>query len=248
MTKMIIDILTGFPEIFSGLINSSIIKNALMIHAAELWVHNLRSYTTDKHGKIDDAPFGGGAGMVLMAQPIWSALDNLRCERTGEPELIYLSPQGETYCQATAREFSACPWLVLLCGHYKDVDGRVFERDAWREVSIGDYIVSGGEIPAAVLVDSVLRLLPDVLSDPESANSDSFEDGLLDAPYFTRPEVIDNLRVPEVLLSGNHQKISEWRQRQRATRTKLRRPDLWSRWAAQHTESEENKTKHRKPS
>lgn len=240
---MTIDILTGFPEIFSGLINSSILRNAMLSGAAEIWVHNLRHYTRDRHGNIDDAPFGGGAGMVLMAQPVWAALDFLSGVRSGNPLRICMSPQGVPLTQSRARELTGAEWLVVLCGHYKDVDGRVFERDAWHEISIGDYVLSGGEIPAAVLVDAVARLLPGVISDPDSAGSDSFEDGLLDAAYYTRPEEIEGRRVPETLLTGHHENIRRWRFAQRVARTQERRPDLWNAWLAAHPDFEKRQTK-----
>lgn len=224
---MIVDILTGFPEMFAGLVNSSIARNALLSGAADIWVHDLRHYTSDRHGNIDDAPYGGGAGMVLMAQPVFAALGRLREQRFGDPQRIYLSPQGERLTQTRVRELVSVPWLVLLCGHYKDVDARIFERDEWSELSIGDYVLSGGEIPAAALVDAVVRLLPGVIGDADSADTDSFEDGLLDAPYFTKPEEIEGLRVPEVLLSGHHEKIRRWRAEQRIERTKMKRADLW---------------------
>jgi tRNA (guanine37-N1)-methyltransferase len=235
---MIIDILTGFPEVFSGLVNSSIIRNALQSDAAEIWVHNLRHYTSDRHGNIDDSPYGGGPGMVLMAQPVWAALDSLASARGLEPTRIYLTPQGTPLVQRRVRELVESEWLVLLCGHYKDVDARVFERDVWREVSIGDYVLSGGEIPAAALVDAIVRLLPEVISDPESAASDTFEDGLLDAPYYTRPEEVAGLRIPDSLLSGHHDRIRRWRMAQRIERTKARRPDLWEIWRESHPDFE----------
>ena len=235
---MVIDILTGFPEIFSGLVNSSIVRNALLSDAAEVWVHNLRDYTANRHGSIDDAPYGGGAGMVMAAQPIWSALDSLTALRGRNPLRVYLTPQGEPLSQARVRALAGEEWLILLCGHYKGVDGRVFERDPWLEISIGDYVLSGGELAAAVIVDGVVRLLPGVISDSDSADSDSFEDGLLDAPYYTRPEEIAGLRVPQPLLSGHHAQIRQWRQEQRKTRTRERRPDLWEIWLAKHSDSE----------
>ncbi|MFZ5433763.1 MAG: tRNA (guanosine(37)-N1)-methyltransferase TrmD [Calditrichota bacterium] len=235
---MTIDILTGFPEVFSGLINSSILRNALVSGAVEIWVHNLRHYTSDRHGKIDDAPYGGGAGMVLMAQPVWAAMDTIRQVRGNEPHLIYMSPQGNPLTQRMVREFVAVESLIILCGHYKDVDARVFERDTWQELSVGDYVLSGGEIPAAVLTDAVVRLLPGVISDLESANSDSFEDGLLDAPYYTRPEEINGLRIPEPLLSGHHERIRAWRLEQRMLRTQAKRPDLWNMWRQRHSDSD----------
>lgn len=223
---MIVDILTGFPEMFTGVVNSSIMRNALLSDALELWVHDLRHYTTDRHGKIDDTPYGGGAGMVLMAQPVFACLDAVRARRVGSPRLIFMSAQGERLTQRRARELAAAEWLILLCGHYKDVDARVFARDAWTELSIGDYVLSGGELPAAVLVDAVARLLPGVLGNDESAASDSFERGLLDTPHYTKPEEIAGLRVPGELLSGHHARIEEWRAAQRLQRTRERRPDL----------------------
>jgi tRNA (guanine37-N1)-methyltransferase len=238
---MIIDILTGFPEIFSGLVNSSIVRNALVSNAADIWVHNLRHFTTDRHGNIDDAPYGGGAGMVLMAQPVWAALETLTRERKGEPTRIFLTPQGNLLTQERVRALTTASWLILLCGHYKDVDARVFERDPWQEISIGDYVLSGGELPAAVLVDAIVRLLPGVINDPQSADSDSFEDGLLDAPYYTRPDIADGLTVPDPLLSGHHERIENWRQEQRRMRTQERRPDLWEAW--QHRHPTKNKEK-----
>jgi tRNA (guanine37-N1)-methyltransferase len=223
---MIIDILSGFPEVFTGLVNSSIPRNALMADALELWVHDLRHYTTDRHGKIDDTPYGGGAGMVLMAQPVFACLDAVRAMRAGTPQLLFMSAQGERLTQPLVRGLSGAGWLIVLCGHYKDVDARVFERDAWREISLGDYILSGGELPAAVLVDAIARLLPGVLGNEDSAAGDSFERGLLDAPYYTKPEEIAGLRVPEAMLSGHHGRIDEWRAAQRLARTRSRRPDL----------------------
>jgi tRNA (guanine37-N1)-methyltransferase len=164
--------------------------------------------------------------MVLMAQPVFSCLDALRAQRSGIPELIFLSPQGETLRQARARELSQVAWIILLCGHYKDVDARVFARDAWRELSIGDYVLSGGELAAAVLVDAIVRLIPGVLGNADSSAGDSFENDVLDAPYYTKPEEIDGLRVPEELLSGHHARIEQWRAEQRRQRTLEKRPDL----------------------
>ena len=245
---MIIDILTGFPEMFSGMVNRSIIRGALMGGAVDIWVHDLRHYTTEPHGNIDDAPYGGGAGMVLMAQPVFTALDTLTEIRRLNPRRIFMTPQGEPLTQPRIRSLVNVEWLILLCGHYKDVDARVFERDSWEEISVGDYILSGGELPAATLVDAIVRLLPGVIGDPDSAGSDSFEDGLLDAPYFTRPEEIEGLRVPEPLLSGHHENINRWRQEQRRLRTQQRRPDLWSEWRTRHSWNDEKQNNHKKPS
>jgi tRNA (guanine37-N1)-methyltransferase len=236
---MIIDILTGFPEIFSGLVNSSILRNALLQDAVDIWVHNLRHYTSDRHGNIDDAPYGGGAGMVLMAEPVWNALDSLQTIRNAQPTRISMTPQGAKLTQKRVRELCKFEWLIVLCGHYKDVDARIFERDQWTEISIGDYVLSGGEIPAAILVDAVVRLLPGVIGDAQSAESDSFEDGLLDAPYYTRPEEIQGYRVPDTLLSGHHENIRKWRIAQRQERTQERRPDLWQAHLNKSNPSEE---------
>jgi tRNA (guanine37-N1)-methyltransferase len=236
---MIIDILTGFPEVFGGLVNSSIVRGALVSGAVEIWAHDLRHYTDDPHGNIDDAPYGGGAGMVLRAQPVFTALDALTKLRGQNPLRVFLTPQGETLRRERVREFAGANWLLLLCGHYKDLDARVLARDPWMEISVGDYVLSGGEIPAAMLVDAVVRLLPGVIGDPQSADSDSFEDGLLDAPYYTRPDEIEGLRVPDVLLGGHHERIGQWRQDQRKERTRLRRPDLWKRWLEGHPTDKE---------
>lgn len=219
-----------------------------MTGAVDIWVHDLRHYTTELHGNIDDAPYGGGAGMVLMAQPVFAVLDTLTQIRQLNPRRIFLTPQGEPLTQPRIRNLVSTKWLIVLCGHYKDVDARVFERDSWEEISVGDYILSGGELPAATLVDAMVRLLPGVIGDPDSAGSDSFEDGLLDAPHFTRPEEIEGLRVPEPLLSGHHENISRWRQEQRRRRTQQRRPDLWSEWQIRHSLQEEKRNNHKKSS
>lgn len=238
---MIIDILSGFPESFTGLLNSSIIAQAMQSDAVDIWAHNLRHYSGNRHGKIDDEPYGGGAGMVLMARPIWNALDMLRRQRTGHPSLICMSAKGEPLTQRCVRALSEEEWIVILCGHYKDVDARIFERDDWREISIGDYVLSGGEIPASVLTDAVVRLLPGVLGNADSAADDSYEDGLLDAPYYTKPEEIDGYRVPDVLLSGHHKNIAEWRLRKRLELTGKRRPDLWQAYLAGKEEKQSNR-------
>lgn len=224
---MTIDILTGLPELLGGTVNSSILRNALLSGICDIWVHDLRHFTVDRHGKIDDTPYGGGPGMILSAQPVFGCLDNLLSKRTGSPKLIYLTPQGRTLEQTHVQALTETEWLILLCGHYKEVDARVFQKYQWDEVSIGDYVLSGGELPAAVLVDAIVRLLPGSLGDDLSAKTDSFSDGLLDAPYYTKPEEIESLRVPDVLLSGHHKNIAKWRQEQKVSRTKERRPDLW---------------------
>lgn len=226
--KVIIDILTGFPELLSGPLNQSIVQKALLSDSVEIWSHHLRHYTTDRHGKIDDIPYGGGAGMIMMAQPVFACLDAVEKYRAPRenPRMIYLSPQGKPLTQALVDEIAKDEWLILLCGHYKDIDARVFERDQWEEISIGDFVVSGGELPAAMLVDAVVRRLPGVIGDQASADNDSFAAGDLDAPYYTKPEEIAGMRVPDVLISGHHARIEQWRNEQRLVRTQERRPDL----------------------
>ena len=226
---MIIDILTGFPELLSGPLNESIVSRALQEGKVEIWVHDIRHYTTDRHGKIDDIPYGGGAGMIMMAKPIFACLDAVKRYRSDfnkTPRLLFMSPQGRKLTQTIVDEFLLDEWLIILCGHYKDIDARVFERDSWEEVSIGDFVVSGGELPAALLVDAVVRRLPGVLGDEDSANNDSFVQGDLDSPYYTKPEEFEGLKVPEVLISGHHAKIEEWRRAQRENSTRAKRPDL----------------------
>ena len=227
---MIIDILTGFPEIISGAVNSSILRNALLSGVCDVWVHDLRHYTSDRHGKIDDSPYGGGPGMILAAQPVFACLDRITEARYKTPLRIYMSPQGEPLKQPLVESLCLQEWIVILCGHYKDVDARVFERDEWLEISLGDYVVSGGELPAAVLLDAIVRLLPGSLGDELSAKTDSFTDGLLDAPYYTKPENIEGMCVPEILTSGHHKNIDAWRKEQKELRTRAKRPDLWDKF------------------
>ncbi len=235
---MRIDVLSPFPKMFSGILQASILKRALEADHLRLWIHNLRHFTQDRHGQLDDYPYGGGAGMILRAEPVFHALDYLRSRSSDTPKLIYFTPQGQLFSQTSAREFSKTPWMILLCGHYKDIDARILKRDPWQEISLGDYILSGGESAAVVFIDAVVRLLPGVLGDEASASSDSFEDGLLDASYYTRPEVIDGLAVPAVLLSGHHRQIAQWRREEKEKRTQERRPDLWQ----MYQEKEKNKT------
>lgn len=203
-------------------------QRALLSGEVEIWLHQLRHYTTDRHGKIDDVPYGGGAGMIMMAQPVFACLDALSTYRAplSNPQRIFMSPQGKPLTQSVVDELVMSKWLIVLCGHYKDVDARVFQRDSWEEISVGDFVVSGGEVPAALLVDSIVRRLPGVIGNQASAAGDSFADGDLDCPYFTRPEIIEGLSVPEILLSGHHEKIAEWRAAERLLRTSERRPDL----------------------
>ncbi len=220
-----IDVVTGFPRLVEGPLQESMLKRAREQGLAEIVVHDLRDATSDKHRTIDDTPFGGGAGMVLKPEPVFTCVERLQAERTYD-EVIYLSADGEQLTQPLANALSLRRNLLLLCGHYKGIDERIRERLVTREISIGDYVLTGGELPALVVIDAVVRLIPGVLHDGTSALNDSFQDPLLDAPQYTRPAVFRDMAVPDVLLSGNHADIERWREEQRLRRTKQRRPDL----------------------
>lgn len=225
-----IDLVTALPDLISGPLHHSIIKRAVERGRVDIRVHDLRSFATDKHRQIDDYPFGGGAGMVLKPEPIFACIEAIEREarETGGEidEVIYLSPDGEVFTQDVANELSLDRHLVLLAGHYKGVDQRVRDALVTREISVGDFVLSGGELPALIIVDAVVRLLPGVLGDATSALSDSFMDGLLDAPAYTRPAEFRAMTVPEVLLSGDHARVDAWREEERLRKTKERRPDL----------------------
>jgi tRNA (guanine37-N1)-methyltransferase len=222
---MRIDIITCLPGLLEGPFSDSILRRAQQKGLVEIQIHDLRKYSTDKHQRIDDYAYGGGAGMVLMVEPIARAIRKLRSEREYD-EIIYMSPDGEQLKQSVANELSLMKNLIILCGHYKGVDERVRERFITREISIGDYVLSGGELAAAVLTDAVVRLLPQVLSDETSALTDSFQDGLLAPPVYTRPASFEDMDVPKILLSGHEKKIEMWRFEKAQERTKKRRPDL----------------------
>jgi len=222
---MRIDIISGVPNLMVSALSDSILENAQKKGLVEIYLHNLRDYTNDKHKTIDDTPYGGGAGMVLKIEPIYRCLEKLKSERSYD-EIIYLSPKGERYTQKLATELSLKKNIVLLCGHYKGVDNRVVETLITREISIGDYVLTGGEIPALVIVDSVARLIPGVVGDAESLLSDSFQENLLGAPQYTKPAEFMGLRVPDVLLSGDHKKINKWREEEARKLTEKRRKDL----------------------
>jgi tRNA (guanine37-N1)-methyltransferase len=222
---MRIDVVTGFPKLLAGPLQESMLKRAQDIGKADIVVHDLRDYTTDRHNTIDDTPYGGGAGMVLKPEPVFACVDRLKGARSYD-EVVYLSADGEPLTQQLANELSMKTNLILLCGHYKGVDERIREVLVSREVSIGDYVLTGGELPALVVIDSIVRLLPGVLHDGESLLDDSFQNGLLGAPYYTRPAEFRGMKVPEVLLSGNHKEILEWRQRKQREQTKRRRKDM----------------------
>ncbi len=224
---MRIDVITTFPEMFAPVLGSSILKRAQEKGVAEIRVHDLRDYTADRHRTTDDAPFGGGGGMVMKPEPFFEAVEAIRGGKpTENEEIVLLCPQGEPFRQSLARELSARRRLILLCGHYEGVDERVREHLATRAVSIGDYVLTGGELPAMVVIDAVVRLLPGALGDEQGAASDSFSDNLLEYPQYTRPAEFRGWPVPEVLLSGDHARIRRWRRKESLRRTRRLRPDL----------------------
>ncbi|MEY2520263.1 MAG: tRNA (guanine37-N1)-methyltransferase [Verrucomicrobiota bacterium] len=222
---MRIDILTLFPEVCRAPLNESMMRRAQESGAIELRIHNLREWTTDKHHVVDDAPFGGGQGMVMKPEPIFAAVESLRTENSC---VVLMSPQGRRFTQAVASEFSARPHLIIICGHYEGIDHRVIEHLVDTEISIGDFVLTNGAIAAVVFVDAVVRLLPGVLGDEQSAADDSFSAGLLEGPQYTRPAEFRGWKVPDVLLSGNHAAIAAWRKEQGLQRTRANRPDLLS--------------------
>jgi len=224
---MRIDIITGFPKLLRSPLNESIIRQAKKKKLASIRVHDLRKYAHDRHKTIDDTPYGGGAGMVLKPEPVFECIESLQQKRVYD-EVIYLSADGETFSQTIANQLSLKQNLMMLCGHYKGIDHRIRERLITREISIGDYVLTGGELPAMVLVDALIRLIPGVLGDSESMLTDSFQEGLLDCPYYTKPAEYRNMRVPDILLSGNHRVIENWRKEQKIERTKARRKSLLS--------------------
>jgi tRNA (guanine37-N1)-methyltransferase len=229
---MRIDIVTLFPEICRSPLNESMMKRAQKNDALELHTHNLRDWTTDKHHVVDDTPFGGGQGMVMKPEPIFNAVEELKKEipnaRFEKPKVILMSPAGRRFDQELARELSAESHLIIVCGHYEGVDHRVVEHLIDEEISIGDYVLTNGAIAAVVLVDAIVRLIPGVLGDEQSALDDSFREGLLEAPQYTRPAEFRGWKVPEVLLGGNHGEIAKWRKEQSQKRTRENRPDLLS--------------------
>lgn len=222
---MRIDIITVVPDLLDGPFSHSILKRAIDKGLVEVNVVNLRNYATNKHNQVDDYAYGGGAGMVLMAEPIVNCLEGLQSERKYD-EVIYMSPDGESFRQGLANELALKKNLLLLCGHYKGIDERIREHYITREISIGDFVLSGGELAAAVIADAVIRLLPGVISDETSALTDSFQDDLVAPPVYTRPADFRGYKVPDILLSGHEAKIEAWRFEQAVERTRLRRPGL----------------------
>lgn len=222
---MRIDIISVLPDLLESPLNTSILKRAQEKGLANVVVHNLRDYSTNKQKSVDDYAFGGGAGMVLQIQPIADCIEKLKSERNYD-EVIYMTPDGITLKQQMVNTFSLAKNIIILAGHYKGVDERIRTLFITKEISIGDYVLTGGELPAAILADAIIRLLPGVLNDETSALTDSFQDNLLAPPVYTRPENYKGLAVPEVLLSGDHKKIENWREEEAYKRTKERRPDL----------------------
>ncbi len=222
---MRIDILTVIPEMLDSFVNTSILKRAQDKGIVEIHIHNLRDYTTSRHRKVDDYPFGGEAGMVMQIQPIDACISKLKEERDYDA-IIFTTPDGKVFDQPMANQMSLLENIIILCGHYKGVDYRVREHLITHEISIGDYVLTGGELPAAVIADAVVRLIPGVIGDEQSALSDSFQDNLLAPPVYSRPAEYKGWRVPDILLSGHEAKIAEWRYQQALERTRTLRPDL----------------------
>ncbi len=228
---MRIDIIAIFPEMFEGPFTESIIKRAVNKGIVEIGLHNLRDYSTDKHHKVDDYSFAAGAGMVMMIEPVDNCITHLKSQRSYD-EVIYMSPDGEILNQPLCNQLSMKENLIILCGHYKGIDERIREHLITKEISIGDYVLSGGELGAAVLVDSLVRLIPGALGDETSALSDSFQDGLVSPPVYTRPREYKGWSVPDILLSGNDMKINEWKLEQALLRTQERRPEMYEKFKA----------------
>ena len=229
---MQIFVITPFPAIPEAVIGESILRRAGEKEIVDYHMIDLREFTEGKHRQIDDYPFGGGTGMVMLAEPILKAMDRVRELYNGDKGLrvVFPSPQANILSQETSRDLSEVDGIAFICGHYKGIDERVRETVVTDEISIGDYVVTGGELPAMVILDSVVRLIPGVLGDEESANTDSFTHDLLDHAHYTRPEEVKGLKVPEVLMSGHHANVDAWRQEQRELRTKKNRPDLWEQY------------------
>lgn len=230
---MRIDILTLFPDMCNHILDESIVGRARRNGLVEIYCHNIRDYTLDKHRRVDDYPYGGGKGMVMQADPIYRCYQSV-CEQIGEtkPYVIYMSPQGNTLTQQKSIALSKVDFIVIICGHYEGVDERVLEKIVDEEISIGDYVLTGGELPALVMTDSIVRLCDGVLSDTECFEEESHFNGLLEYPQYTRPEEWEGMTVPDVLLSGHHANIQKWRHEQSLERTKRKRPDLYEKYCS----------------
>jgi tRNA (guanine37-N1)-methyltransferase len=226
---MRIDVITIFPNIIENPLNESILKQARKRINLDMAIVDLRDFSDDKHRAVDDTPYGGGAGMILKPEPLFEALESIfdQTGTRGIARVILPTPQGQLFNQQVAQNLSESEHLVFICGHYKAIDQRVIDFWVTDEISVGDFVLSGGEIPALLMIDALVRLIPGVLGDIDSARTDSFQNNLLDCPYYTRPEVFRGIKVPDILLSGHHEKIEEWRQNQKIERTRSRRPDLY---------------------
>ena len=238
MTKF--SVMTLFPEMIETGLKHSIIARAIEAGHISLECVNIRDYTKNKHNKVDDYTYGGGAGMLMQAQPVYDCYKAITSEDE-KPRVIYLTPQGTPFNQSMAVEFSNSDHLVFLCGHYEGIDERVLETIVTDYVSIGDYVLTGGELPAMVMIDAISRNIPGVLHNSDSADTESFSDGLLEYPQYSRPEVWNDMRVPEILLSGDHAKVCAWRHEQSLKRTKMRRPDMYERYIKEHPDEKINK-------
>ena len=234
-------ILTLFPKMVMDGLNTSIVGRAIDAGLLEINAVNIRDYSTNKHMKVDDYPYGGGAGLVMQPEPVYRAYKDLTKNMKKKPRGVYLTPQGTTFHQEMAKELAKEEELVFLCGHYEGIDERVLEEIVTDYVSIGDYVLTGGELPAMVMIDSISRLVPGVLHNDDSAGDESFENGLLEYPQYTRPPVFLDKEVPEVLLSGHHENIRKWRHEQSVKRTKERRPDLWEAYEKEMKEKDGGK-------
>ena len=235
------DVLTLFPQMFEAVLGDSIIGRARENNILEMNFIDIRDFSTNKHMKVDDYPYGGGAGLVMQPEPVYRAYKDLEKDMKKKPRVVYLTPQGTTFHQEMAKELAKEEELVFLCGHYEGIDERVLEEIVTDYVSIGDYVLTGGELPAMVMIDSISRLVPGVLHNDDSAGDESFENGLLEYPQYTRPPVFLDKEVPEVLLSGHHENIRKWRHEQSVKRTKERRPDLWEAYEKEMKEKDGGK-------
>ena len=234
-------VLTLFPEMIEQGMGTSIMGRAMEQGLIRLTATNIRDFSTNKHMKVDDYPYGGGAGLVMQPEPVYRAYKDLEKDMKKKPRVVYLTPQGTTFHQEMAKELAKEEELVFLCGHYEGIDERVLEEIVTDYVSIGDYVLTGGELPAMVMIDSISRLVPGVLHNDDSAGDESFENGLLEYPQYTRPPVFLDKEVPEVLLSGHHENIRKWRHEQSVKRTKERRPDLWEAYEKEMKEKDGGK-------
>lgn len=244
---MKINVMTLFPEIFNSYIGESMMKKAVDNNILAVNIYNIRDFSENKHKKVDDYPFGGGAGMVMTPQPILSTYRYIIEENKLEkPRVIYLSPKGKTFTQDMAKSLSKEDNLIFLCGHYEGIDQRVIDMIVTDELSIGDYVLTGGELPALVMIDSISRLIPGVLNKSESYEDETFEGDLLEYPQYTRPREYEGHKVPDVILSGNHQKIDQWRKEESEKLTKERRPDLWTSYIEKNPVKEVKKNRRRR--